>query len=255
MMGTHSIVRENDAEAVCERATLEFIRLAEEAVAARGRFSVALSGGSTPRSLYQLLSGRPNRLRVDWASVDFFWGDERCVSPESADSNFRMVSEAMLEKIAVLDSRIHRMEAERDDLEAAAQEYQETIAQVLEVPAEGPPPALDLVLLGMGTDGHTASLFPHTQALQETVRWVVPNEVPQLSTHRMTMTAPLINAARAVIFLVVGTSKTNPLASVLAGPSQPEQFPSQLIAPQNGTLSWLVDEAAAAKLPAPGIES
>ncbi len=170
MMGTHSIVRENDAEAVCERATLEFIRLAKEAVAARGRFSVALSGGSTPRSLYQLLSGRPNRLRVDWASIDFFWGDERCVSPESADSNFRMVSEAMLEKIAVLDSRIHRMEAERDDFEAAAQEYQETIAQVLEVPAEGPPPALDLVLLGMGTDGHTASLFPHTQALQETVR-------------------------------------------------------------------------------------
>lgn len=251
MMSTPTVIREENAEAVCERAVHEFSQLAEKAIAERGRFTIALSGGSTPRALYQLLSGRPYRGRVDWSRIEFFWGDERNVSPDDEQSNFRMVSEAMLEKLAVPESQIHRMEAEREDLDAAAREYQETIARVLEVSADGPPPALDLVLLGLGPDGHTASLFPETQALEEATRWVVPNEVPQLKTRRMTLTVPMINAARSVIFLVTGKKKAGRLAEVLYGPSQPHQLPSQLIAPVGGELIWLVDEAAASNLPTP----
>ena len=250
MNSTHSIIRASDAEEICVRAAQEFLQLAAEAIAERGRFTVALSGGSTPRTLYQLLSGRPYRMRVDWSQVEFFWGDERSVSPDDVESNFRMASEAMLGKLPIPEENIHRMAAEREDLDVAASDYQEMIASVLQVPADGPPPPLDLVLLGMGPDGHTASLFPHTAALEERRRWVVANEVPQLQTNRMTMTTPMINAARRVTFLVVGASKAEPLAEVLYGASAPEQFPSQLIAPANGTLNWLVDDAAAAKLPA-----
>ena len=249
-MTTPAVVRAEDAEGVCEQAAQEFLRLAEESVAARGRFAVALSGGSTPRALYQLLSGQPNRGRVDWSSVEFFWGDERSVPPDDEASNIRMVREAMLQTLAVSEAQNHRMEAEREDFDAAAREYQETIARVLQVSATGPPPPLDLVLLGIGPDGHTASLFPQTKALDETTRWVVPNEVPQLNTRRMTLTVPMINAARSVIFLVAGEKKASLLAEVLYGPSQPDQLPSQLVAPVSGRLTWLVDEAASRKLPA-----
>ncbi len=251
MNSAHSINRAFDAEAICELAAKEFLRLAAEAIAERGRFTVALSGGSTPRTLYQLLSGRPYRMRIDWSRVEFFWGDERSVPPDDAESNFRMASEAMLGKLPIPEANIHRMAAEREDLDAAATDYQALIGRVLQVPADGPPPPLDLVLLGIGPDGHTASLFPHTAALEERHRWVVANEVPQLETNRMTMTVPMINAARSVIFLVAGASKADPLAEVLYGASAPREYPSQLIAPANGTLSWLVDDAAAAKLPAP----
>ena len=157
----------------------------------------------------------------------------------------------MLGKLPIPETNIHRMAAEREDLDAAASDYQELIASVLQVPSDGAPPPLDLVLLGMGPDGHTASLFPHTAALEERHRWVVANEVPQLQTNRMTMTVPMINAARRVMFLVVGASKADPLAEVLYGASAPAEFPSQLIAPGNGMLSWLIDDAAAAKLPPP----
>jgi len=244
-----SVVCAEDAEGVCEQAAQEFLRLAEESVAARGRFTVALSGGSTPQALYQRLSLAPNRGCVDWSSVEFFWGDERSVPPEDESSNFRMANEAMLQTLAIPEAQIHRMEAEREDFETAASEYQETIARVLQVSATGSPPAVDLVLLGMGPDGHTASLFPETKALDETTRWVVPNEVPQLNTRRMTLTVPMINAARSVIFLVAGEKKATLLAEVLHGPRRPRQLPSQQIAPVSGRLLWLVDEAAFQKLP------
>src|SRR5262249_5021609 len=162
------------------------------ATAARGRFTVALAGGSTPRRLYQMLAEAPIRDQVDWSRVEVFWGDERAVPPDHADSNFRMASAALLSKVAIPPANLHRMQAERPDLDAAAREYQGEIARVFSVPPDGEPPCLDLVLLGMGPDGHTASLFPHTEALKEARRWVVPNYVPKMAAFRMTQTGPIL---------------------------------------------------------------
>jgi 6-phosphogluconolactonase len=178
--------------------------------------------------------------------VDFFCGDERAVPPDHPDSNYRMAHEALLCHLGLDPQRVHRMEAERADREAAALDYESALARVL-APAPGaPPPALDLVLLGMGADGHTLSLFPHTAALHETSRWVVANHVPKLNADRLTMTAGLVNAAARVVFLVAGDDKAAPLAEVLEGPSDPERLPSQLIRP--GRLLFLVDRKAAARL-------
>jgi 6-phosphogluconolactonase len=237
-----------DAEAVSLAAAQEFVRCAGPAIAARGRFAVALSGGSTPRRLYQLLAGEPFRTQVDWSRVDFFWGDERSVPPDHPDSNYRMAREAMLEELPVPADRVHRLEAERADRDAAARAYQETLARVLGVPAGGEPPALDLILLGMGPDGHTASLFPHTAALAEKGRWVVVNYVPKFATDRLTLTAPVLNRGREVLFLVAGADKAEPLAEVLEGPPDPERLPAQMIRPAHGRLAWYVDRPAAARL-------
>jgi 6-phosphogluconolactonase len=237
-----------DAEAVSRAAAQEFVRCAGPAIAARGRFAVALSGGSTPRRLYQLLAAEPFRAQVDWSRVDFFWGDERCVPPDHPDSNYRMAREAMLEKLPVPADRVHRMEAERADRDAAARDYEQTLARVLGVPAGGEPPALDLILLGLGPDGHTASLFPHTAALAEKSRWVVVNYVPKFNTDRLTLTAPVLNQAREVLFLVAGADKAEPLAEVLEGPPDPERLPAQMIRPAQGRLVWYVDRLAAARL-------
>src|SRR6516162_10300922 len=175
----HGILTFPDVESLSEAAADEFVRCARQAVADRGRFMVALSGSSTPRRLYQLLAAQPYRAQVDWDRVEFFWGDERCVPPDSPDSNYRMANEAMLAHLPIPADHIHRIEAERSDREAAARDYEAVLARVFGVGASGTPPALDLVLLGMGPDGHTASLFPNTQALDETTRWVVANHVPQ----------------------------------------------------------------------------
>ncbi len=237
-----------DAEAVSRTAAEEFVRLAREATAARGRFTVALSGGSTPRRLYQLLAEAPFREQVDWPRVEFFWGDERSVPPDHKDSNYRTAKEALLSKLAVPPGRVHRMQAERSDRDSAAREYQEESARVFGVSPEGEPPAFDLVLLGMGPDGHTASLFPGTAALQETKRWVVANHVPQMNTDRLTMTAPILNRAAQVLFLVAGGDKAERLAEVLDGPADVERLPSQLLRGARGRVVWLVDEAAARRL-------
>jgi len=233
-----------DVESLSEAAAQEFVRCTREAIAARGRFAVALSGGSTPKRLYQLLTGEPFRGQVDWGRVEIFWGDERSVPPDDSQSNYRMAREAMLTKLPIPDDHIHRIEAERPDLDAAARDYQNVLARVL----SGDPPALDLVLLGMGPDGHTASLFPHTDALRETTRWVVPNHVPQLHTNRLTLTRPILNRAREVLFLVAGADKADRLAEVLAGPTDPTRLPSQSIQP-DGQLVWFIDQAAAGRLP------
>lgn len=237
-----------DKEALSEDAAHEFVRCAREAVAGRGRFTVALSGGSTPKRLYQLLAAEPFRAQVDWSRVEFFWGDERCVPPDHPDSNYRMAREAMLAHLPIPAVHVHRMEAERPDLDAAARDYEAAIAGLFGVSRTAEPPALDLVLLGMGPDGHTASLFPHTKALDETTRWVVPNSVPQLHTTRMTMTRPILNRAREVLFLVAGGDKAERLVEVLTGPSDPKRLPSQSIQP-DGPLVWFVDGAAAERLP------
>jgi 6-phosphogluconolactonase len=236
-----------DAEQVSRAAADEFIRCAREAVVVTGRFTVALSGGSTPRRLYQLLAEPPFLGQVDWPRVEFFWGDERAVPPDHKDSNYHTAHEALLQKITVPAGSIHRLQAERPDKDAAAADYQAEIARVFGVPPDGPPPVLDLVLLGMGPDGHTASLFPFTTALKERERWVVPNHVPKFNADRLTLTTSILNRAREVLFLVAGPDKAEPLGEVLEGPSDTDRLPSQLIRP-SGKLVFFVDQAAAAKL-------
>lgn len=237
-----------DVEALNKAAAVEFVRCAGEAIGARGRFAVALSGGSTPKRLYQLLTTEPYRSQIDWGRVEIFWGDERCVPPDHKDSNYRMAREAMLDRLPIPAEHVHRLEAERSDRAAAARDYVAAIARVFGVSAGAEPPAFDLILLGMGPDGHTASLFPHTQALDETRRWVVPNHVPQLHTDRLTLTRPILNRARQVLFLVAGADKAERLVEVLAGPDDAKRLPSQSIQPA-GQLLWFVDAAAAARLP------
>jgi 6-phosphogluconolactonase len=239
-----------DAEAVSQAAAREFDRSATEAIAARGKFTVALSGGSTPRRLYQILADAPFRDKINWANVEIFWGDERSVAPDHADSNYRMAGEAMLTRLPIPAERVHRLQAERQDRDKAAQDYQAEIAKVFGVAANGEPPVFDLVLLGMGPDAHTASLFPGSTALGETTKWVVPNWVEKFKTFRLTMTRPLINKARQVLFLVAGKDKAEPLFHVFTGPSNPSLYPSQLICPTTGQLTWYADVAALEKLTA-----
>jgi 6-phosphogluconolactonase len=237
-----------DSEAVSRAAAGEFVRAATEAVAARGRFTVALSGGSTPQRLYQILAEAPFRDRVDWGKVEVFWGDERSVPPDHKDSNFRMAREALLDRVPLPAANVHRLEAERADRDAAARDYQAVLVRTFGVPADGEPPAFDLILLGMGPDGHSASLFPDTTALGEMKRWVVVNYVPKFATERVTLTYPILNRAREVLFLVAGADKAEPLHDVLEGPPDARRLPSQAIRPTAGKLLWYVDRKAAARL-------
>ncbi len=237
-----------DAEAVSRGAAEEFVLRANEAVEARGRFMVTLSGGSTPKRMFEMLADSPYRDQVAWPMVHVFWGDERSVPPDHRDSNYRLANEAMLARLPIPIAQIHRIEAERTDRDAAARDYQTTIAKAFGVDPNGEPPAFDLVLLGMGPDGHTASLFPETTALTETKRWVVVNFVPKFTTDRVTLTTPILNQAREVLFLVAGADKAQPLAEVLEGPADVARLPSQLIHPKTGKLLWFIDRLAATKL-------
>lgn len=228
------VVRFSDAEALAAGAADFFVRSAQEAIQARGMFTVALSGGSTPRALYHLLTDR-HTYAVDWPRVHVFWGDERCVPPDHPDSNYRMAYEALLAHVPV--GAVHRIPSELPPT-AAAEAYEQTLAAHF-VLGEG----LDLTLLGLGQDGHTASLFPHTQALNEQSRRVVANEVPQLATWRITLTASFINTSKQILFLVSGADKTDALRRVW-GLSHPAETPAQLIRPQNGRVGWYLDHAA-----------
>ena len=239
-----------DVEAVSHAAADEFERCAREAIDQRGRFRVALSGGSTPQRLYQVLAGPSYHDRIDWRNVEPFWGDERAVPADHRDSNYRMAREALISRVPIPDGQIHRMEDERSDRDQAAREYQATVARVFGVDPGGPPPSFDLILLGMGPDGHTASLFPHTAGLAETGRWVIVNHIPKLTTDRMTLTYPILNRAYEVLFLVAGTDKATTLAEVLDGPPDPARLPSQAVQP-SGRLLWYLDRSAAALLQLP----
>jgi 6-phosphogluconolactonase len=237
-----------DSAALVTAAADRVRRAADEAVRARGRFTIALAGGSTPRRLYAALAEMPaDPPAIRWRQVHVFWGDERTVPPDHADSNYRMAREAMLDRLAIPDDQIHRMKGEYLDTAHAAREYEHDLVECFGLTA-GDRPRFDLILLGMGPDGHTASLFPGTAALGERDRLVVSNHVPVFETDRLTLTVPAINAARAVVFLVEGASKAPMLHEVLEGPRDPNRLPSQLIAPADGTLTWMVDAAAAANL-------
>ncbi len=237
-----------DADAVSHAAAEDFVDLARETIRQRGRFSVALAGGSTPRRLYQLLAELPHRERVAWERLEFFWGDERAVPPDHPDSNYRMADAALLSKLDLPAGTVHRIRAEEPDGEQAARDYENEIRRVLGATPNGSPPVFDLILLGMGADGHTASLFPYTKAPWERRRWVVSHFVPKLNADRFTLTPPILNRAREVRILVSGVDKAPVLRAVLEGPRDPERLPVQLVQPDKGRLIWLVDEAAASEL-------
>ncbi len=226
-------------------AACAFEDLARLKFVAGKTFCAALSGGLTPRLLYQILAGRALLGRIEWKNVQLFQVDERCVPPDHPDSNYRMIREALLDSGEIPPENFHRMQAEEADLEKAARDYAAELGRVLE-PQDGLRPRLDIVFLGMGPDGHTASLFPGTAALEEQSLWVCPNRVERLGMSRLTMTLPLLNAAAHVIFLVAGADKAETLRKVLEGP--PGELPAQRIQPVNGSVSWFLDEAAARKL-------
>ena len=227
-------------------AAEEVIRAATDAIAQRGRFVIALAGGSTPRNLYTLIAANAS-ASLPWAQMFFFWGDERHVPPDDADSNYRMVQETLLSKVAIPAANIFRVPAENPEASAAAEEYEQTLRKFFAV-APGEFPIFDLILLGMGPDGHTASLFPETAALQEKSRLVVANWVEKLKSSRITLTLPVLNAARCVVFLVGGTDKAAALHEVLEGNAPGEKYPSKLVRPREGKLIWFVDRAAASEL-------
>jgi len=231
-----------------------FVAAAGTAVEARGVARVAISGGGTPKAMFALLADRsaPYFARVPWDKLHLFWVDERCVPPTDNDSNYRMTNEAMLSKVPLPAAQVHRMEGELDP-EIAASRYEAALRTEFGLDRSGNP-VFDLVLLGMGDDGHTASLFPHTAALHELGRIVVANHVPQKETWRITLTWPVINLGREVAFLIEGASKAPVVADVFLGAYDPETKPSQLIRPASGRLTLLLDAAAAAKLPAASAE-
>ena len=234
-----------NAEAICRAAADEFVAAADGAVRARGRFTVALAGGSTPKALYALLATHPAfRNGVAWDKTFFFFGDERHVPPEDAESNFRMANETLLSKLNLAPRQVLRMKGDLPDATKAAAEYEQSLRGFF-LADVGALPRFDLVLLGMGPDGHTASLFPGTKALHEEKKLAVANWVGKFFTERITLTAPVFNNAARVIFLAHGDDKAPALKGVLEGPHEPEQLPAQLIQPKNGTLLWLVDKTAA----------
>lgn len=239
-----------DSAALAASAAEAFTQAAEKAVAARGRARIAISGGSTPKAAFALLAdaGQPWRARMPWDKLDLFWVDERCVPPDNADSNYRMTREALLDRVPLAPDQVHRMEGELDP-HAAASRYESLLRNVFRL--EGAEcPRFDLVQLGMGPDGHTASLFPHTEAVHEMGRLVTANFVEKLKMWRVTLTWPVINQASSVFFLIGGKDKAEVLREVMQGPNDPERLPSQLIWPASGILTLILDQAAAAMLPA-----
>jgi len=223
----------------------EFARLAAGAVAKRGRFAVALSGGTTPAGLYGVLASDA-RLRgaVPWGRTQVFWGDERQVPSEHPDSNYRLAREVLLSKVPVPEVNVHRIQGDLPDASEAARRYEDDMRASLEL-GEGELPRFDLVLLGLGADGHTASLFPGTEALQEKHRAATANWVDTLRSWRITLTAPAINRARAVMFLVCGGDKAEAVKAVLEKPRNSEVPPARLVRPRSGTVLWYMDPAAA----------
>jgi 6-phosphogluconolactonase len=240
-----------DAAQLAEEGAHFFAKRAAEAIARRGVFRVALSGGSTPRALYQRLATlKGTDGAIVWSRVHLFFGDERHVPPDHAESNYRMVKEALLTQAPIPDANVHRIRTEMPDAADAAADYEQTIRNAFQIQS-GEWPRFDLVLLGMGPDGHTASLFPDSPVLHERSRIAAAVWVVSMQTWRVTLTPPVLNRARAVLFLVSGAEKAGTLHAVLEGPPESDRLPAQLIAPSDGLVHWFVDTAAAAQLTRP----
>jgi 6-phosphogluconolactonase len=236
----------DDPSALMRAAADEIVSAAQKAVDERGRFTWALAGGSTPRALYRLLAREPYRERMPWNAIHFFWGDERHVPPDYPDSNFRMAREAMLDAVPVPPENIHRVPAEEPDAERAAAAYEAALRSFF-VLAPGEFPRFDLILLGLGKEGHTASLFPDSDVLHERERLVAAPWVEAQKTFRITLTPPALNHARRAMFLVSGEEKAEALRAVLEGPREPERYPAQIV---EGNRLWMVDRSAARLLKA-----
>lgn len=236
-----------DSKALSQAAAAEFVQRANKAIQTRGLFTVALAGGSTLKHLYTLLATEPWRNQVPWSQVHFFWGDDRFVSPEHLDSNYRMVREQLLDQVPIPPKNVHRIKKQGPNVNEAADEYEQELRQFFQL-SGNQLPRFDLVLLGMGPDGHTASLFPGTSAVHEQIRLVVAPWVRQQYTYRVTLTPPVLNNADCVMFLVSGSEKAETLQTVIEGDYQPERFPAQIIRPSQGTLLWMVDQAVASHL-------
>jgi 6-phosphogluconolactonase len=240
---------EADPAALARRTAQYFTEMVSEAVADQNRARIAISGGSTPKAAFQLLAdpNQPWRARMPWDKLDLYFVDERTVPPDHADSNYRMTKEAMLSHVGIPCAQVHRIKGELPP-EVAASEYESELRNTFRLEgAESP--RFDLLQLGMGPDGHTASLFPHTAAIHEMGRLAIENQVPQLNTTRVTLTWPVINHARSVFFLIAGADKADRVREVFMGPRDPERLPSQLIWPSSGILTLFLDKAAAAHLP------
>lgn len=241
-----------DADAISREAATRFVDAARDATNRNGTFSVALSGGSTPRKLFEKLAIPEMQSKVDWNAVHLFWSDERAVPPDDKDSNFHTAHESLITHIPIPAANIHRIKGEQAqisdaDAESAAAEYETEIRRVLQTPSDEMP-RFDLIMLGMGADGHTASLFPTTTALDETERGVVSLWVEKMNTRRVTFTFPLLNYAAHVMFLIGGADKSRTLREVLQPENGAMKYPSQRVKPTNGKLTWLIDEAAAGEL-------
>jgi 6-phosphogluconolactonase len=233
----------SDLESLSQAAARLFARQALAAVNKRGRCSVALSGGNTPRRAYEILAQPPFREQVPWDRIYVFWGDERCVNPGDPRSNARLAREALLDHVPLPQAQVHLISCQPSP-EAGAREYEIVLRNFF----RETPPRLDLVFLGLGENGHTASLFPYHAALKEAERWTAAAYVPGEDLHRVTLTAAFINQAAVVAFLVAGPAKAGVLREVLAGPRDPQRLPAQLIKPEQGELHWLVDRKAAGQL-------
>lgn len=234
-----------DLDTISHQAAAYIVRIAREAIVIRGRFTLALSGGNTPKKLYSLLATEPYSSQIDWQLVDIFWSDERCVPPDDPESNYRMAQEVMLSHLSIPVAQVHRMPADRPDRDAASLDYTRDMQRVFG--ANGIP-EFDLLQLGMGPEGHTASLFPHQPSLHETQRLVMPVSVPKPPPDRLTFTPPILNAARNVLFLVTGADKVNALHAVIEGLPNPDEYPAQIVRPPNGEVTWMVDSAIAQKI-------
>jgi 6-phosphogluconolactonase len=221
----------------------QFITIGNSAIKEKGKFTVALSGGSTPKALFQLLATPAFNTRIDWNAVILFWSDERNVSPEDERSNYKMAMDAGFSSLPLPEKNIHRMPAEGIEIEEAAKKYEQLILELV------PNASFDLVMLGMGEDGHTASLFPKTHALHSEGRLVVANFIPDLNVWRMTLTYECINAAHNISIYIIGKNKAGMLKRVLYSPDAFDELPIQKIGTRQHKALWIVDKAAAEELP------
>lgn len=246
-MAERDIVLCRNLVELSHKSAEQFSRLARESVEVSGRLTVAFSGGSTPKHLYSLLASPDYKNRIPWNNVELFWGDERCVPPDHPESNFRMTQEALLSNIEIPAANIHRMRGERQP-QAAAAEYEKELQKLFGLDSGGLP-RFDLILLGIGEDGHTASLFPRSDALNETKHLVIAPFVEKLNSYRLTLTLPVLNNAAEVWFLVTGASKAAALKEIFSGSSD---VPAAKVQPVNGKLTWFITRDAAPGIPAAG---
>ncbi len=248
-MSQQTVIVCADPDDLSRRAATEFVLLSKQSVLESGRFAVAVSGGSTPRGLYSLLSTPEFRDQVPWSQAHLFWGDERCVPPDHRDSNYAMARNALLSKIPIPEKNVHRMKGEGKP-EASALEYEQELREFFQL-AEDQWPRFDLILLGLGPDGHTASLFPGHKILHQRARLVAAVYVEKMKSHRLTLTLPVLNHGANIFFLVAGEEKAPVLRVVLQEKSKLDPLPAELVQPARGRVVWLLDRHAAALLPNP----